>query len=170
MSASWWILSNFSVFNSSRAILVENSSDVVLTNLDVSHTLHSAVRIRNNSTRILFENNHISYTGRGEANNGEALYMGTSISHWKNNSPDRTNKITVQNNYFGPNVTSESIDIKEGTDSILIQNNRINGSGMQDENYSLTWISVKGTGCTIQNNTGIYSVQDGFTVIVLKLF
>ncbi len=35
---------------------------------------------------------------------------------------------------------------------------------MQDDNYSNTWISVKGSKCVIKGNYGKSSVLDGFTV------
>ena len=34
---------------------------------------------------------------------------------------------------------------------------------MDNKNNGLTWVSVKGTNCTIRNNHGNHSVLDGFT-------
>ena len=67
--------------------------------------------------------------------------------------PDRSSRNTISNNHFGPYVRSESIDIKEGVDNILVENNYIDGTGMENENYSKTWVSVKGFNCTIQYKT-----------------
>ena len=77
---------------------------------------------------------------------------------------DRSSRNTISNNHFGPYVSSESVDIKEGVDNIIVENNYIDGSGMYDTNYSQTWVSVKGFNCTIKNNYGKSSVLDGFSV------
>jgi hypothetical protein len=92
--------------------------------------------------------------------------VGASMNFWIDGKtgPDRSSRNTISNNHFGPYVSSESIDIKEGVDNIVVENNYIDGTGMDDKNYSQTWVSVKGFNCTIQNNYGKTSVLDGFTV------
>ena len=79
--------------------------------------------------------------------------------------PDRSSRNTVSNNYIGPYVRAESVDIKEGVDNVIVDSNYINGTGMADKNKSKTWVSVKGFNCTIMNNYGVFSVLDGYTVI-----
>ncbi len=152
-----------------RAILLDYASNNLLTNLDIHHTEHAAVKFRNNSTDNTIQNSTISYTGLLAPENGEAIYVGASYSHWIDNhtGPDKSSRNKIISNYFGPNVSSESVDVKEGTEYTIIENNYINGTGMADENYALSWISVKGTKALVQNNYGIYSVLDGFSV---KLF
>lgn len=114
----------------------------------------------------MIQNLTISYTGRIEPQNGEAVYLGASSKQWIDNftGPDRSSRNHVLNNYFGPFVSAESVDIKEGVDNAIVENNIINGTGMDNKNVALTWISVKGFNCTIQNNHGTISVLDGFTV------
>ena len=41
---------------------------------------------------------------------------------------------------------------------------------MDDTNYSLAWVSVKGFNCTVRNNYGRYSVLDGFDVSICFIF
>ena len=79
--------------------------------------------------------------------------------------PDLSNNNNIINNYFGPFVSSESVDIKEGTSGIVVQNNTINGTGMSDKNFSKSWVSVKGSNCLVKSNIGTFSVRDGFSVI-----
>ena len=78
--------------------------------------------------------------------------------------PDRSSRNTISNNHFGPFVRSESVDIKEAVDSVVVDSNYINGTGMVDKNKSKAWISVKGFNCTIMNNYGVFSVLDGIAV------
>lgn len=162
--SSWWVLDGFSITNVHRAIILDYSTNIILSNLDVHHTKNAAIKFRNNSTDNLLTNSSISYTGLVAPENGEAVYVGASMSLWLENKPDMSNRNRIVNNSFGPYVSSECVDIKEGNANILVENNFINGHGMDDKNYSQTWISVKGTECTISNNRGVSSVLDGFTV------
>lgn len=151
--------------------MLEFSSFNILNNLNVSYSDTSAIRIRNNSTDNIVQYSQVSFTGRKEQHNGEAIYIGAALGHWINNltGPDRSSRNRVFSNYIGPNVTAESVDIKEGVDNVIVENNTINGFGMEAENKALTWISVKGFNCTIRNNNGNSSVQDGFSVILIFL-
>ena len=126
-----WILEGFSVFNVSRAIVLDFSSSIILNKLNLSYSDEAAVKFRNNSTDNIIQNSQISFTGRKEPQNGEAVYIGAAYIHWINNftGPDRSNRNQIVNNLFGPFISAESIDIKEGVDSIIVANNTINGLG-----------------------------------------
>ncbi len=128
---SYWILEGFSVFNVSRAIVLDFSSNILLNKLNLSYSDEAAVKFRNNSTDNTIQNSRISYTGRKAPQNGEAVYIGAAFIHWIHNftGPDRSNRNKVTNNFFGPNITAESVDIKEGVDNIIVANNTINGFG-----------------------------------------
>jgi len=164
---SHWMLEGFSIYNVSRAVLIEESSFMTLNDLHISYTDTSAIRIRINSTDNIVKNCEISYTGQQEKWNGEGIYIGSAYNHWLNNLtvPDRSNRNQVLNNIIGPYVSSESVDIKPGVEDVIVANNVINGIGMDDSNKALAWIGVKGYNCTIKNNHGSFSVKNGFTVI-----
>lgn len=164
LNASYWILQGFTVANTQRGIILEYSRNNILTNLNVHHTMYSAIRIRFNSTDNIVQNSTISFTGLTDSSNGEGVYNGQSSNLWLPGRPDFSNRNTIMFNYFGPNVASESMDIKEGSDGIVFKNNLINGTGMRNASYSRSWVSVKGTNCQIMNNRGVYSVYSGFTV------
>ena len=68
------------------------------------------------------------------------------------------------NNKFGPNITAEAIDIKEGTCNGTIIGNIFNGTGMSGQNFADSWIDVKGYNYVIENNTGDHSLRDGIQV------
>ena len=128
------------------------------------HTTNSAIKFRNNSTDNLLTNSSISFTGLLEPERGEAVYVGASSSLWIDNKPDMSDRIRFVNNSFGPNVSSECVDIKEGNRNVDLVDNFINGAGVDDKNYSQTWISVKGAKRTIRNNIGTFSVIDRFAL------
>ena len=152
------------MFNVTRAVILDYSSNILIKNLDISYTNNAAIKIRYNSTSNIVQNSTISYTGRSDPANGEGIYIGASINFWEERGPDCSSDNQVLSNHFGPYVSSESVDIKEGVERILVQDNVIDGKGMQDDNYSNTWISVKGSKCIIKGNYGKSSVLDGFTV------
>ena len=62
--------------------MCEYASNNILQNLKVSYTDHAAIKFRNNSTDNIVQDSSISYTGRAQPENGEAIYIGASISHW----------------------------------------------------------------------------------------
>ncbi len=92
----------------------------------VSYTDTSGIRIRNNSTDNLVTNCSISFTGRTESNNGEAVYIGASSQFWAARGPDRSSRNSVAYNYIGPYVLSESVDIKEGVDNVIVEHKYMN--------------------------------------------
>lgn len=44
-------------------------------------------------------------------------------------------------NKFGPGITAEAIDIKEGTEDGLIEDNDFDGDGLADQNSGNSWLS-----------------------------
>ena len=164
LSASFWILKGFTVTNAHRGIILEYSTNNILTNLYVHHTANAAIHMRFNSTDNIVQNSTISFTGLADSSNGEGVYNGQSSNLWPIGKPDHSNRNTIVFNYFGPNVASESTDIKEGSVGIVFKNNFINGTGAGNTSFSRSWVSVKGTNCQIVNNRGIFSVYSGFTV------
>ncbi len=42
-------------------------------------------------------------------------------------------------NKFGPGITAEAIDIKEGTEDGLIEDNDFDGDGLADKNSGNSW-------------------------------
>ena len=91
------------------------------------------------------------------------VYIGQACIYW-DGKPDLSNRNKVIYNRFGPNVTAECIDIKEGTQDNLIHGNYFDGTGMSGEHAADSWVDVKGHNNTITNNIGIFSIRDGFQV------
>lgn len=165
--SNYWILDGFSVvYTNGTGILLDYSSFNILTNLNVSYTGTAAIRIRNNSTDNTVQSCTITHTGIDVNNNGEGVYIGAGFvsSDGKTHSgeDDHSSRNRVVNNHIGPYVRYELVDIKAGVDSVLVENNTLNGFGMKSD--ILSWVSVKGFNCTIRNNNGVTSPQDGFWV------
>jgi hypothetical protein len=160
------------VANCKKGIVLDSANKNLLNLLYVHHIEEEAVHFRKNSSDNKIKNCTISYTGIGDgkAGVGEGVYIGSALSNWESKSkPDKSNRNKVLNNTFGPNISAEAIDIKEGTEGGLIDGNTFDGTGMSGENFADSWIDVKGTKYVISNNTGKKSLLDGFQVSLLIL-
>jgi hypothetical protein len=99
------------------------SRHIILNSLNISYTDNAAVKFRYNSSCNQIKNSNISYTGRLDPANGEAVYIGASKKFWAVRGPDFSNNNKVRNNHFGPFISSESVDIKEGVEGAIVENN-----------------------------------------------
>jgi len=168
-NVKYWILDGFTVQFSLRGILLDYATNNILQNLNISFIQNSGIRIRSNSTDNLVQNCTISQTGLANPGNGEGIYIANKRYTWNETGVlkiDRSSRNRIRYNYFGPYVRSESVDIKESGDNIIVEMNYFNGTGMAAEAISQAWVAVKGFNCTIQNNLGVGSVLDGFIVII----
>ena len=147
--------------------MFDNSSFNLINNVYVHSTGQEAVHFRTNSSDNILQNSTISFTGRTNAGTGEGVYIGQACIYW-DGQPDMSNRNKVLYNRFGPNVTAEAVDIKEGTQDNLIHGNYFDGTGMSAEHFADSWIDCKGHNNTISNNFGIFSVRDGFQVSTYK--
>lgn len=167
---NYWVLDGFTVQFSLRGILLDYSTNNILQNLNIGFIQNSAIRIRSNSTDNLVQNCTISQTGLASPGNGEGIYIANKRYTWNETGIlkiDRSSRNRIRYNYFGPYVRSESVDIKESADNIIVEMNYFNGFGMAPDAISQAWVAVKGFNCTIQNNYGISSVLDGYVVSFL---
>lgn len=171
LTGDYWVLDGFTVEKSGKGIVLDGASNNVLNNLNVNHVNDEAVHFRYNSCDNVIQNSEISYTGLGEgrAGYGEGVYIGSAFNHWENNQPDKSNRNKVIKNKFGPGITAESVDIKEGTEGGLVQENVFNGEGMKNENSADSWVDCKGKNYKIIKNTGTSSIAEGFQVNSLFL-
>jgi len=67
---------------------------------------------------------------------------GSARSNWgdyTNGKEDRSNRNKVLKNKFGPGITAEAIDVKEGTEDGLIEDNDFDGDGLADKNSGNSW-------------------------------
>jgi hypothetical protein len=135
-----------------------------MNNIHVRDTYEEAVHLRKGSSDNTFSNSQISHTGQRTPGIGEGLYIGSGAAKWVNKKPDRCDRNKVINNRFGPLITAEHIDAKEGTYGGLIEGNYFDGTGMSGQHYADCWVNLKGTNYVVKNNSGSKSFKHGFKV------
>lgn len=172
LTADHWKLIGFTVTNSQKGIMLDGANNNLLDDLRVYNVGQEAVHFRQNSSFNTIQNSLITDTGKRDAGFGEGVYLGSATSNWVGGQPDRSDNNQVLNNDFGPNITAEHIDIKEGTTGGTIRGNTFNGVGISGANSADSWVDVKGNNYTISynignNTSGMSSLVDGFQTHIL---
>ncbi|ALO13013.1 Glycosyltransferase [Streptomyces venezuelae] len=164
--APYWKLTGFTVRDSKKGVVLDDSHHVTLDGLSVHHVEDEAVHFRRSSSDGVIRNSTISHTGLVQPGYGEAVYIGSAGSNWSchgnTGGVDRSDRIQVLDNRIGPNVTAEHIDIKEGTADGVIRGNTFDGTGISGQNSADSWVDAKGTGYLIENNTGKFAPPGTF--------
>lgn len=159
--APYWNLTGFTVQESKKGIVVDNSPHTTIDGVNVNHVDEEAIHFRRSSADSVLKNSTITYTGLVQPGYGEGVYLGSANSNWachgNSGGADRGDRIQVLDNHIGPFIAAEPIDVKEGTFNGLIRGNTFDGRGISGENSADSWIDVKGIGYTIENNTGTFS-------------
>ncbi len=164
--APYWNLTGFTVKDSKKGVVLDNSHHVTLDGLSVHHVDDEAVHFRRSSADGMIRNSTITHTGLVQPGYGEAVYIGSAGSNWgchgNQGGVDRSDRVQVLNNRIGPNVAAEHIDVKEGTTGGVIRGNRFDGSGISGQNSADSWVDAKGVGYLIENNTGVFAPPGTF--------
>ncbi|MHA7218374.1 right-handed parallel beta-helix repeat-containing protein [Arthrobacter sp. MDT1-48-3] len=159
--SAYWVLQGFTVRNGQKGVMVDQSTNTLITGLTVTTTGDEAIHLRKFSTDNRVIGNTISDTGLRKPKFGEGVYVGTAESNWcdiSNCEPDRSDRNEISGNTIS-GTTSENVDIKEGTSDGILRANSFDGSGIVEAD---SWVDVKGRGWIIAENTGADSPQDGF--------
>ncbi|MFJ3902949.1 discoidin domain-containing protein [Streptomyces sp. NPDC090025] len=164
--APYWKLTGFTVKDSKKGVVLDNSHHVTIDGLNVHHVEDEAVHFRRSSSDGVIKNSTITDTGLVQPGYGEAVYIGSANSNWSchgnTGGVDRSDRVQVLDNRLGPNVAAEHIDIKEGTFDGVIRGNTFDGRGITGENSADSWIDAKGVGYLIENNTGTFASPGTF--------
>ncbi|MFZ4664650.1 MAG: coagulation factor 5/8 type domain-containing protein [Caldilineaceae bacterium] len=165
--ADYWVLTGFTLRNALKGVVLDNANNNRLEHLLIERTGQEGVHFRHCSSYNILQASTISATGVITAAFGEGVYIGSDINKWATYScdPDLRDKShynQILNNHFGPNVSAEAIDVKEGTVGGVILGNTFDATGLQGANYADSWIDVKGNRYKIGHNRG---VQGGNTVL-----
>jgi hypothetical protein len=164
--ADHWTISGFSVTNGEKGVMADRARHNIVQDLAVHHIGHEGIHLRSFSSDNLVQGNLVDHTGLRKARYGEGIYVGSAHSNWCRHSrckPDRSDGNRILGNRIGPNVTAESVDLKEGTSSGLVSGNVFLGERMTGAD---SWVDVKGNAWRVQGNRGSVSPQDGFQVHV----
>ncbi|MBP2586522.1 hypothetical protein J3A78_007000 [Streptomyces sp. PvR006] len=164
--APYWQLTGFTVQESKKGVVLDDSPHVTLDGLSVHHVDEEAVHFRRSSADGVLRNSTISHTGLVQAGYGEAVYIGSAGSNWachgNQGGVDRSDRVQVLDNRIGPSVAAEHIDIKEGTHDGVIRGNTFDGTGISGANSADSWVDAKGVGYLIEDNTGTFASPGTF--------
>ncbi|MFJ6660081.1 right-handed parallel beta-helix repeat-containing protein [Streptomyces sp. NPDC091377] len=155
--ASYWTVSGLTVTGGQKGIMIDAAQGVVVDGVTVHGLDMEGVHFRKSSTDGLIRNSLIYDTGNDGRGMGEGVYVGTA-----NTLSDRSDRVQIRNNTFGPDVGGEAIDIKEGTTGAQIVGNTFDGRGLTGANYDDSWVDVKGNDVLVEYNTGKNTTNDGF--------
>lgn len=170
-NVSHWVLSGLTITRGKNGVMLDASSDNLLTGLAIHDVGQSAVHFRRNSSDNVLSYSAIRDTGLYEPGYGEGVYIGSAVGNWAEvmgaaDTPDRSDRNRVLNNTIGPGVAAEHVDVKEGTSDGLLRGNVFDGTGLSGVNSGDSWVDVKGNGYRIAANTGRAALRDGFQLHV----
>lgn len=163
--ASYWRVEGFTVQGGQKGVMTDGASYVLISGLYVHGTGDEAIHLRDFSTYDTVSRNVVRDTGLLVAFYGEGIYVGTAHKNWCKYSscqPDASDHDVITGNDIS-NTTAENIDIKEGTTGGLIKGNMLDGAGMV-ASAATSWINVKGNRWTVEDNVGINSIGNGYSV------
>lgn len=164
--APHWNLVGFTVRESKKGIVVDNSRHTVIDRVTVHHVDEEAVHFRRSSADGVLRDSAISHTGLVQPGYGEAVYLGSAGSNWdchgNSGGVDRSDRVQVLGNRIGPGVAAEHVDVKEGTSGGVIRGNAFDGTGISGQNSADSWVDVKGVGYLIEGNTGTFAAPGTF--------
>ncbi|MFF0273252.1 right-handed parallel beta-helix repeat-containing protein [Streptomyces sp. NPDC004330] len=159
--APYWRLTGFTVKESKKGVVLDDSHHVTIDGLSVHHVDEEAVHFRRSSADGVLRNSTITHTGLVQAGYGEGVYIGSAGSNWachgNQGGVDRSDRVQVLDNRIGPAVAAEHIDVKEGTFDGVIRGNTFDGTGISGANSADSWIDAKGVGYLIEGNTGTFT-------------
>jgi len=165
-NAPYWNLTGFTVAESKKGIVADNSHHTVIDGVRVHHVDEEGVHFRKSSADSVIRNSTVTDTGLVQKGYGEGVYIGSANSNWEchgnSGGKDKSDRVQVLNNKLGPNVTAELIDIKEDTVNGVVRGNTFNGTGITGQNSGDSWVDVKGSGYLLENNTGTFGKPGTF--------
>ena len=169
-SCSYIRVAGFTLRNALRGLDVQLTNNSVFSDLITARTYHEAIRVRYWSNNNVIQNSRITFTGRGFVGNGEGIYVGTARGQTVdcNHDPDVSSYNVIKGNTFGPNVTSENVDIKEFTEGGKIVDNTFDGSDLRGIHASTSWIDLKGNKYEVSGNVGTGLAVEGAGIKVMQ--
>ncbi|AFR10967.1 right-handed parallel beta-helix repeat-containing protein [Nocardiopsis alba] len=164
--ADHWNVEGVTVADSKKGIVIDRSDDVHLSGIEVRDVEDEGVHFRSSSSDGSIRDSRIRDTGLVQPGFGEGVYLGSAVSNWgcygTDDGVDRSDRIEVTGNHFGPYVRGEHIDVKEGTSDGLIADNTFDGQGISGQNFADSWVDVKGNGYLFEGNVGTFTAPGVF--------
>ncbi|MEU9254644.1 right-handed parallel beta-helix repeat-containing protein [Streptomyces sp. NPDC048270] len=164
--APYWNLTGFTVKDSKKGVVIDDSRHVKADGLHVHHVDEEGVHFRRSSADGVIRNSVIEHTGLVQPGYGEGVYLGSAGSNWgchgNAGGADRSDRVLVENNRIGPHVAAEAVDVKEGTFGGIIRGNTFDGRGITGQNSADSWVDVKGVDYLIEGNKGTFAPPGTF--------
>lgn len=153
MTGDYWIVQDVKITNAKKGIMLDNANNTLIDNVEVYNIGEEGVHYRDGSSYNTIQNSNIHDCGVVTPDYGEGVYVGSDVGKWGTYNA-ATDYNTIKNNTIGPNVTAESIDIKEGSTGTTVEYNTFNGTGISGANSADSFMDVKGNDDIIRFNTG----------------
>ncbi|MDD9268802.1 discoidin domain-containing protein [Paenibacillus sp. GCM10023248] len=158
---------NLKITNAKKGIMIDNSNNGLIDGVEVYNIGEEGVHYRDGSSNNVIQNSTVYDTGKVTADYGEGVYVGSDVGKWGTYVKEANNN-RITNVTIGPNVTAESVDIKEGTTGTIVENSTFNGTGISGANAADSFMDVKGNNSIIRNNTAFRNsnsiIVDAFQV------
>lgn len=152
IQGDWWEIKDLKITNAQKGIMLDHSNHTKIIGCEVYNIGSEGIHFRDNSSYCLAENCNVHDTGVVSPGSGEGIYVGSAKSTTDYGYECHYN--TIRNCRLGPNVAAEHVDIKEYTIGTTVENCTFDGTGMSGENYSKSFVNIKGNDCVIRNNIG----------------
>ncbi len=152
LTGDHWMVRNLVFTKAAKGVMLDNANDAHLYGLEVHNIGHEGIHLRDGSSRCVIEKAKVHHTGRETAVWGEAIYIGSDRNKWTTMNKD-CNFNRVINSEFGPNVTAEHVDIKEGTLGTLVEHCIFRGTGL-GAGPADGFVDAKGNDAIVRNNIG----------------
>lgn len=147
ITGDYWNISDIICCNAQKGIILDNSNHSVISGVEVYSTGQEGIHLRDGSSHCTIRDAKVHDTGLA-GTYGEAIYIGSAKS--TNGYTHECDYNLVQGCILGPNVSDESIDIKEYTTGNIIEECTMYGEGMTATD---SFIDIKGNETIVRNNT-----------------
>lgn len=169
VTGSNWAIKDLIIKNGAKGLILDNSSNSMIQNVEIYDIGQEGLHVRDHSHDCIIDNIFIHDVGKRNDGFGEGIYIGSDNSVWwegdGNNTGEKGKRYRrachntlVKNSTFGPNISAEPVEIKEGSENTIVENCIIRGSGISGANFADSHLDIKGTFTQIRNNT---FYQDG---------
>lgn len=152
ITGDYWSIRDLDITYGLKGVILDHSNHTELLRCNVYNTGEEAIHLRDNSNYNLIDGCTVTDTGSRTPGYGEGIYVGTYNGDW-NTYDKECDYNVIQNCTLGPNITAESLDIKEGTTGTVVRNCTMYGAGISGENYADSFLEIKGNDVLLEGNT-----------------
>jgi hypothetical protein len=133
LSGDHWRVAGINVRDAETGVILDGANHSILEFVSIADIQQRGLVVRNGSSNNSFQRLQIRDTGQASFSNGEevlgeAMVIGSDDSEWQS-APTPGPYLSsndgnyISNSFFGPSVSTELLDIKEGSTNTVIQFN-----------------------------------------------